>query len=80
MNLGALEKFARESRTYLVASVKGRIELVLAEQSEERRANKRAVECLEREIKARGIEQVAEEAAYTWFNRFCAFRFMDANH
>ena len=80
MNLGALERFAKDARTYLIATVKSRLELVLAEQSEERRSNKRAVECLEREIKVRGIEQVAEEAAYTWLNRFCAFRFMDANH
>ena len=31
------------------------------------------------EIKARGYDPVMEEAAYTWFNRFIALRFMEVN-
>ena len=31
------------------------------------------------EIKDKGYKQVMEEAAYTWFNRFCALRFMEVN-
>lgn len=80
MNLGGLEKFARDARTFLSGIVDDKITRVTAEQSAERRDNRRAVEKLEREIKERGREAVVEEAAYTWFNRFCAFRFMDANH
>ena len=30
-------------------------------------------------IKQKGYEQVMEEAAYTWFNRFIALRFMEVN-
>lgn len=30
-------------------------------------------------IKEKGFEQVVEEAAYTWFNRFIALRFMEVN-
>lgn len=30
-------------------------------------------------VKSRGYEQVIEEAAYTWFNRFAALRFMEVN-
>ena len=30
-------------------------------------------------IKEKGFEQVIEEAAYTWFNRFAALRFMEVN-
>ncbi len=30
-------------------------------------------------IKEQGFEQVMEEAAYTWFNRFTALRFMEVN-
>src|SRR5690554_4165170 len=30
-------------------------------------------------IKNRGFEQVVEEVAYTWFNRFIALRFMEVN-
>lgn len=32
---------------------------------------------LEERIKLRGFEQVMEEAAYTWFNRFAAIRYME---
>jgi len=32
---------------------------------------------LEERIRLRGFEQVMEEAAYTWFNRFAAIRFME---
>lgn len=31
------------------------------------------------QIYARGFEAVAEEVAYTWFNRICAIRFMEVN-
>ena len=31
------------------------------------------------QVQAKGYEQVMEEAAYTWFNRFCAVRFMEVN-
>jgi len=34
---------------------------------------------LVREVKIKGYEQVMEEAAYTWFNRFIALRFMEVN-
>ena len=30
-------------------------------------------------IEAKGYEQVMEEVAYTWFNRFIALRFMEGN-
>lgn len=32
-----------------------------------------------REIKAKGFNQVVEEVAYTWFNRFIALRYMEVN-
>ena len=31
------------------------------------------------QIKEKGYEQVMEEVAYTWFNRFSALRFMEVN-
>mgnify|MGYP002624373309 CR=1 FL=1 len=31
-------------------------------------------------VKEKGIEQVIEEVAYTWFNRFSALRFMEVNN
>ncbi len=33
-----------------------------------------------KQIHTKGYSQVMEEAAYTWFNRFCALRFMEINN
>ncbi len=59
--------------------VAAKLSLVLAEHSAARRENASAVKDLEEQIKDHGEEQVVEQVAYTWFNRFCALRFMDAN-
>lgn len=32
-----------------------------------------------KQIETKGFNQVIEEVAYTWFNRFCALRFMEVN-
>ncbi len=40
---------------------------------------KRQRQALIRNIKDKGYEQVMEEVAYTWFNRFAALRFMEVN-
>lgn len=40
---------------------------------------KRQRQALIAQIEAKGFEQVVEEVAYTWFNRFCALRFMEVN-
>ncbi|NMB27655.1 MAG: BREX-1 system adenine-specific DNA-methyltransferase PglX [Tissierellia bacterium] len=42
---------------------------------EQRRQRKKLIE----EIEKKGYEQVIEEVAYTWFNRFIALRFMEVN-
>jgi len=34
---------------------------------------------LELQIRIKGFEQLMEEVAYTWFNRFCALRFMEVH-
>lgn len=36
-------------------------------------------EQLVRKVRTKGFEQVIEEVAYTWFNRFIALRFMEVN-
>lgn len=59
--------------------VEGRLKAVLAETSMERRESPSAVAKLEKQTKAHGKEHVVEQAAYVWFNRFCALRFMDVN-
>lgn len=40
---------------------------------------KKQRKALIKKIQADGFEQVMEEVAYTWFNRFCALRFMEVN-
>ena len=40
---------------------------------------KRQRQALIRNIQQKGYEQVMEEVAYTWFNRFAALRFMEVN-
>ena len=79
MDTGKLKRFAQAARRDLIQQVGGRLELVLAEDSAARREQPRAVAELEKEIKAHGREAVIERAAYTWFNRFTALRFMDAH-
>lgn len=51
-------------------SVNGK--LLTAEEKHQRAA-------LTEQINKNGYEQVMEEVAYTWFNRFCALRFMEVN-
>ena len=42
-------------------------------------AEKRQRQALIQEIQEKGFDQVMEEVAYTWFNRFAALRFMEVN-
>ncbi|MCH5164333.1 MAG: BREX-1 system adenine-specific DNA-methyltransferase PglX [Clostridiales bacterium] len=51
-------------------SVNGK--LLTAEEKSQRSA-------LIKQVRENGYEQVMEEVAYTWFNRFCALRFMEVN-
>ena len=92
MNKTAIKKFAIEARDTLLKAVKQQAyeyeitadgenikslsaingHLLTNEQKEQRRA------LIER-IEAKGYENVMEEAAYTWFNRFIALRYMEVN-
>jgi type II restriction/modification system DNA methylase subunit YeeA len=79
MDTNKLKKFAQDARTLLIAQVTSKLGLVLADGSAARREAAAAVRVLEAEIKATSEKQVVEKVAYTWFNRFTALRFMDAN-
>jgi SAM-dependent methyltransferase len=59
--------------------VVAKLNFVLVPNSTARRESREAVLKLEEQIKACGQDQVIEQIAYTWFNRFCALRFMDVN-
>lgn len=79
MDTSKLKPFAQDARRILKAQVSARLDQVLAEQSAARREQPKAVSELEVEIAKSDRDQVIEKVAYTWFNRFTALRFMDAN-
>lgn len=80
MNLTSLKKFAMEARRKLMRHVTDKVAFVLAPESTARRSSPNGVAKLEDAIQRLGRDQVIETTAYLWFNRFCALRFMDANH
>lgn len=79
METAKLKKFAQFARRSLLEQVLAKLELVLVENSAARRESVEAIRKLEEAIKSHGKDQVIERVAYTWFNRFCALRFMDVN-
>jgi len=79
METAKLKKFAQFARRSLIEQVTSKLELVLAKDSAARRENVVAIGNLEVAIDLFDKEQVIDRVAYTWFNRFCALRFMDVN-
>ncbi|PKG74686.1 class I SAM-dependent DNA methyltransferase [Shewanella sp. GutCb] len=84
METSRLKKFAQYARRSLIDQVESKLKLVLANESQARRESPKAVAELEKKLKQQGggekaREQLEEQVAYTWFNRFCALRFMDVN-
>ena len=79
METAKLKKFAQYARRSLIEQVSSKLAQVLKDESSERRELPNVVAKLESELKLKGKEQLIEQAAYTWFNRFCALRFMDVN-
>ena len=93
MNKGAIQKFAIWARNELIAQVSQRAyqygidesgfgdasadtlngRLLTAEEKSQRQE-------LIKQIKEKDYQQVMEEVAYTWFNRFIALRFMEVNN
>lgn len=79
METTKLKKFAQYARRLLLEQVGAKLALVLDASSAARRENPQAVAQLEKQIAATSREQLIDKVAYTWFNRFCALRFMDVN-
>ena len=77
MDTSKLKKFAQQARRLLMEQVAAKLALVTALDSAAQRERTVAVQKLEEQIAAQGEAQVIEQVAYTWFNRFCALRFMD---
>ncbi len=77
MDTTSLKKFAQKARIDLLGQVGARLDAALAPDSLERSESPTVVGELEKAVAKCGREQVIEQAAYTWFNRLCALRFMD---
>jgi len=79
METAKLKRFAQAARTELRRQVETKLIQVLYASSAARRESPQAVAQLEKQIQDTSKEQVIEKVAYTWFNRFCALRFLDVN-
>jgi type II restriction/modification system DNA methylase subunit YeeA len=79
METGSLKKFARSARRQLMEQVKAKLDQILTTDSVEVREKAEAITALKKQINKTSRQDVIRKAAYTWFNRFCALRFMDVN-
>ena len=92
MNKTAIKNFAVEARVQLIEAVKQRAYEYEITEDGENRADLESIgghvlsaqvkeqrRELISQIQHKGYTQVMEEAAYTWFNRFIALRFMEVN-
>ena len=81
MNRTKIETFAKAARNMLQDQIRSRIEQIQSG-SYSIAAIERpdAVRNLNRAVTENGLKNVVEEYAYTWFNRFCALRFMDVHN
>jgi len=79
MNTNSLEKFAQAARIKLIGIVRSKLDYVLSSDSAELREKRQQLDELKKALAQKGKEELIEEVSYTWFNRFIALRFMDAN-
>ena len=79
METGKLRRFAQFARRSLIEQVSAKLVSVLDENSAARRENPKTTRELDEVVVRNGDEQLIKHVAYTWFNRFCALRFMDIN-
>ena len=78
MNLKNIKNFAVTARNELKEQVRGRLRFVLVSDTAELRGLSKAIEALQERILKTSEDEVIEEVAYTWFNRFAALRMLDA--
>lgn len=79
MDTSKLKKFAQSARQELIEQVSSKLAFVLKSESSARREAPTVVSELEKAVKTQGEQALIDQVAYTWFNRFCALRFMDVN-
>jgi type II restriction/modification system DNA methylase subunit YeeA len=79
MDTAKLKNFAQNARRQLLEQVRTRLEIILNTDSVELRERAQNINKLKEDITKTSKEAVIDRIAYTWFNRFCALRFMDVN-
>ena len=79
MDTKKLKKFAQETRRKLLKQVEAKLDHVLEGDTSELRAKASIIEDLKKDLNQYGRKQLIDKMAYTWFNRFVALRYMDAN-
>ena len=79
MDSSSIRNLAAGARDALRNEVSTRLDVLLAEGSRERLESPGQIRAIETDIREHGADEVVDRAAYTWFNRLCALRFMDAN-
>lgn len=79
VDTAALKKFAQAARRKLREQVAAQLDRVLKNDSAELREKEVAIKELTNQIAISSREIVIDRVSYTWFNRFCALRFMDVN-
>jgi hypothetical protein len=79
MDLSSLKTYAQKARKDLLSQIEIRLQYVLQKDSLEERENPDAIQKLKTAIEESSKEEVLEKIAYTWFNRFTALRYLDAN-
>ena len=77
MDTSQLKKFAQSARKLLLGTVGDKLKFAVGGNSPVRRQFPAAVAELEKNIREKGEAPVIDFVAYTWFNRFCALRYMD---
>ncbi|HCR84105.1 MAG TPA: SAM-dependent methyltransferase, partial [Lachnospiraceae bacterium] len=91
MDKNAIKKYAVWARTELIARVSQKADRYEVSVEADPNADsargvlftdtqKKQRAALINKVKEEGFEQVMEEVAYTWFNRFSALRFMEVNN
>jgi hypothetical protein len=78
MDTGRLKKFAPQCREDLIDRVGAKLDYVLTAKTPDLAAQANLLKELERALEREGRAALLERVAYTWFNRFAAFRYLDA--
>ncbi|MCM8539934.1 MAG: BREX-1 system adenine-specific DNA-methyltransferase PglX [Lentisphaeraceae bacterium] len=78
METSHLKKFAQQARLKLREQVAAKLDYVLHNDTADLRARQKLVDEIRTKVEKTSEDQLIEEVAYTWFNRFTALRYMDA--